>query len=197
MALEAENMSFDDLKNVTEGLVLRSITPTASPQLPKGSFDWLSFPFEDLNATAQPLVHFYDVIMKHEADIDWTELGRAYKDACTKHDLQLLPPPFGLKTQVPGNVQMQIVIIKDDEGHHSILKHISFPDKVKPVLVKSLVYGTCYRAKFMTGNPKVGRKILQYCLEGMGGRQFKCYELSSQAAPKACKNTIFDSICLC
>ena len=44
-------------------------------------------------------------------------------DAIEKHDLQQLPSPFGLKNQVPGNVQMQIVIPKDLGGHHAILKH--------------------------------------------------------------------------
>ena len=84
-----------------------------------------------------------------------------------------------------------MVILKDVDGHHAILKHCSFPDKIKPVRVKSLAIGTPYRAKFMTSNPKVGRKVLQYC-EGLGGRQFKCFGLSSQAVRQPGKASPFD-----
>ena len=41
--------------------------------------------------------------------------------------------------------------------------------------------------------PKIGRNVLQYCLEGWGGRQFKCFELSSQATnKKICKAIPFE-----
>ena len=32
---------------------------------------------------------------------------------------------------------------------------------------------------------KNGRKILQYMLEGLGGRQLKCFELQPQAATRS------------
>ena len=41
-----------------------------------------------------------------------------------------------------------------------------------------------HKAKYMNMNPKVGRKIIQYCLGSMGGRLFKCTELTAQAAVK-------------
>ena len=36
----------------------------------------------------------------------------------------------------------------------------------------------------MAANPKVSRKILQYCFENLGGRAFTCFDLSSQATRK-------------
>ena len=78
-----------------------------------------------------------------------------------------------------------MVLLKDADGHHAILKHLAFPDKVKPSFLKGVVFGTPQRAKWMSWQiPKVGRKVLQYCLEGLGGRQFKCFELSSQVTNK-------------
>lgn len=185
--MEAENMTYEDLKDITEGLILRTITPIASPELPRGSFDWLSFPFGDFDVSDSPMVHFYDVITGYSDPIDWVSLGKAYKDACEKHDLQLLPQPFGLKKQVSGNVQLQMVILKDAGGNHAILKHLAFPDKIKPSMVKQLVFGDPRRAKWMQQNPKIGRKVLQYCLEGLGGRQFKAFELSNMATRKGAK----------
>lgn len=153
--MEAENMTYEDLKDITEGLILRTITPIASPELPRGSFDWLSFPFGDFDVSDSPMVHFYDVITGYSDPIDWVSLGKAYKDACEKHDLQLLPQPFGLKKQVSGNVQLQMVILKDAAGNHAILKHLAFPDKIKPSMVKQLVFGDPRRAKWMQQNPKL------------------------------------------
>ena len=187
MAIQAENMTFKDLKGITEGLSLRSTPPTVTPDLPRGSFDWLSFPLDDFEMSANPTVHAFDVIMGYQHEIDFHSLGRQCKEACDKKDLQLLPPPFGLKGQVPMNVQLQMVILKDQDGNHAIIKHLAFPDKVKPAFLKGLSHGTLHRAKWMSNSPKVGRKVLQYCLEGLGGRQFKCYELSCQATKKGTK----------
>ena len=90
------------------------------------------------------------------------------------------------------DTRMQIVVLKDTDSNHAILKHMTCPEKVKPNMVRSLVYGTPYRAKWMTQNPKVGRKVLQYYLEGLGGRQFKCFELSSAATRKPAKAGAFE-----
>ena len=162
MALEAENLSFENLKEIVDPMICRPISPVATAELPRGSFDILSFPTEDLNVNENPMVHFFDIIGGHANEIDFHSLGRKYKEAIEKQDLQILPEPFGLKQQVANNVQMQMVILKDAEGQHTILKHVAFPDKVKPNLVRDLVFGIPYRAKFMS-SPKVGRKVLQYC----------------------------------
>lgn len=183
MALEAENLSFENLKEIVDPMICRPISPVATAELPRGSFDILSFPTEDLNVNENPMVHFFDIIGGHANEIDFHSLGRKYKEAIEKQDLQILPEPFGLKQQVANNVQMQMVILKDAEGQHTILKHVAFPDKVKPNLVRDLVFGIPYRAKFMS-SPKVGRKVLQYCFENLGGRQFKSFELSALATAK-------------
>ena len=36
----------------------------------------------------------------------------------------------------------------------------------------------------MTSNPKAGRKILEYCLENLGGGAFRCFGLTSQTLRK-------------
>ena len=90
MPLEAEDMTYDDLKEVTEGLTS-----------PRGSFEWDAFPQDDFNTSESPMVHFYDIIFGYENAIGFDALGKAYKNACDRHDLQLLPDPFGLKKQVP------------------------------------------------------------------------------------------------
>ena len=79
MAVEAENMTYDDLKEVTDGLTLRSIAATVSPELPRGCFDWLAFPKDELNSSECPVVHFYDVIVGYQGEINFHALGTTYR----------------------------------------------------------------------------------------------------------------------
>ena len=45
----------------------------------------------------------------------------------------------------------------------------------------------------MRQQPTLGRKILQYCLESMGGRKFRCFQLTLQAtAPR--KQAAFEEL---
>ena len=192
MAIEAENLSFDNLKEIVDGLTCRNVSPVVTAELPRGSFDLACFPKDDLDMCENPVVHFFDLIMDYQEEIDFHALGRTYKDAIEKQDLQIMPAPFGLKSQVPNNVQFQMVILKGNDGHYAILKHLAFPDKIKLSMVRNLVYGTPYRAKWMNTTAKVGRKVLQYCLEGLGGRQFKIFELSTQATRKPVKSIPFE-----
>ena len=69
MAVEAENLTFDDLKQITEGLSMRQTSPMVTPDLPRGSFDWLSFPREDLDTSANPTVHIFDVVTGYQSAI--------------------------------------------------------------------------------------------------------------------------------
>ena len=89
MPLESENMIYDDLKEITGG-----------------SFEWDAFPKDDFNISESPMVHFYNIIFGYENAIDFDALGKAYKNACDRHDLQLLPDPFGLKKQISPDTRM-------------------------------------------------------------------------------------------
>ena len=64
------------------------------------------------------------------------------------------------------------------------MKHLISATKVKPSAFSQSVYGTAQIYTWRASNVKNGRKILQYMLEGLGGRQLKCFELQSQAATK-------------
>ena len=70
--------------------------------------------------------------------------ARQYKEACDKKDQQLLPSPYGLKGQVPMTVQLQMIILKDQDGNHAITKHLAFPS-----------VELCIAP--MSNSPKVGR----------------------------------------
>lgn len=117
---------------------------------------------------------------RHPRDDQLTHL---YKRCCSENDLSLIPPPFGLKDTVPMEGQVQFVVITHDDGSCTIFNHFLFPQKINAAIFKNLVYGTPQKASFMSHDPKLVRTIIQYCPERMGGRLFKCYELSSQGMP--------------
>ena len=64
---------------------------------------------------------------------------------------------------------------------HPLVKVSSF--------VQQICFGFPYRPLFMKSNPKVGRKILQYCFENLGGHAFRCFDLSSQATRRGQSKT--------
>ena len=178
-------MTYEELKRVVDPLCCRWADAITTPELPLGSFDLLTFPMTELNeADGNPTVHYFEVVRNHAGDVDFFNLASAYKAACAKKDLQLLPPPFGLKAHVPRDTKLQFVILTCNDGSLTILKHLCFPEKVKPSFLRTLLHGEPHKAMYMNINPKIGRKIIQYCLENMGGRMFKCAELTAQAAVK-------------
>ena len=137
-------MTYDDLKEVTEGLTLRSIPASVSPELPRGSFEWDAFPKDYFNTSESPMVHFYNII-------------------------------FGMKmrlTLMPWEKRTRMLATDMTYSYYQIPSASRSKSPPTPVCKSS--YGTPYRAKWMTQNPKVGRKVLQ----------LKRFELSSAATRK-------------
>ena len=189
MAMQAENMDYGKLKELVDSLSCRSISPLVLPEVPLGSFTLMTFPMTQVEGTENPGVHYFDLIVDHADDIDFFGLSSSYKLACEKKDIALLPAPFGLKAACPKETTIQIAILKQPDGKKAILKHVSFPDKVKVSFVQQICFGSPYRPLFMKSNPKVGRKILQYCFENLGGHAFRCFDLSSQATRRGQSKT--------
>ncbi|CAJ1352020.1 unnamed protein product [Effrenium voratum] len=181
----AEDMTVDHVREVLDGMVCRNSTsPITLPEQPPGSFNPVNFPCADLLHTDNASVHLFDVIFNYRKEIDFTVLEREYKRAIENEDLDLISAPFGLQKKVGKDVKLQMVILKALDGSYTIWKHFIFPQKCKAPLFMKLGFGVAKRAIWMQ-EPKLGRKIVQYCVETMGGRQFKCAELSSNAIVKS------------
>ena len=89
-----------------------------------------------------------------------------------------------MKEKCPKETTIQTFLLKQPDGKHTIVKHMSFPEKLKAQMFQKLAFGQPYKPQSMSANPKVGRKILQYCLENLGGRAFTCFDLTPQPARK-------------
>ena len=58
MAFRAEDMSFDELKTIVDPLCCRWTDLVSTPELPRGSFDMLTFPITELtDGDSNPTVH--------------------------------------------------------------------------------------------------------------------------------------------
>lgn len=183
MAMQAENMDYDRLKEIVDGLSCRAISPSVMPEAPAGSFTLASLPMSELEGGGNLGVHFFDII-DHPGDLNFFALSTIYQVACEKKDFQLLLEPFGLKDTVPKDTVIQMVLLKQPDDKITIVKHLSFPEKIKLQMLKKLVYGSPFKPRFMSANPRAGRKKLQYRLEKLGGHAFTCFDLTSQATRK-------------
>lgn len=67
-----------------------------------------------------------------------------------------------------------MVLLKQPDEKITILKHLSFPEKIKVQMLKKLVYGSPFKLQFMP-----------YCLENLGGCAFTCFDLRSQGIIEA------------
>lgn len=164
MAMQAENMSYDHLKEIVDGLSYRAIPPLVMPEVPPGSFDLASFPMTELEQDGNPGVHFFDVIAGHPGDLDYFAISAFYKLACERKDLQLLPEPFGLKDKVPKETTMQMVLLKQADGKITILKRLSFPEKLKPLMLRKLIFGNPLQASIY-GSQRLAEKFCNTALK--------------------------------
>ena len=195
MAVAPEDMSFEQLEAVCDGYMCRALpAPYVSAALPRGSWNHVNFPMIEIQDGENPMVHFLEVVAGYTMQTSFEDLGLHYKRAITHQDLQLLPHPFGPKIAVASQVKMQLVIVEEDDGTATVFKHYMFPNKAKASFVKNLAFGTLYKPSFMSQKPTVGKKILQYCLQNMGGRQFRCFDLSTETAASQAKLKAFEEL---
>ena len=195
MAVAPEDMNFEQLEAVCDGYMCRALpAPYVSAALPRGSWNHVNFPMIEIQDGENPMVHFLEVVAGYTMQTSFEDLGLHYKRAITHQDLQLLPHPFGPKIAVASQVKMQLVIVEEDDGTATVFKHYMFPNKAKASFVKNLAFGTLYKPSFMSQKPTVGKKILQYCLQNMGGRQFRCFDLSAETAASQAKLKAFEEL---
>ena len=181
MAVPAEDLTFDDLAKTVEPMTCKSLTNPVTLNLPTGIFNPITLPLQELSSSDNPSVHLFDIIANYREQIDFDKLQLAYKQAMVNHDLSFLPSPFGLRTAVPKDTKMQLFICTCGSDVHYIVKHFIFSSKCKASVFMGAVFGKPHIYRWRAANPVAGKKILQYCLENLGGHQMKIFELQSYA----------------
>ena len=158
MAKAAEDMGFDDLAAACDGYMCRALpTPLALAPSPPGAWNRINFPMTEVeSAESNPSVHYLDVVRNYQLDVAFADLEVKYKTAILNKDLQLLPPPFGLRAKVASDVRIQLVLLEQSDGTYIIFKHVIFPKKCKVSVVKKLTYGTVHKPNYMQSKPAVG-----------------------------------------
>lgn len=194
MARLPDDMTFEDLEAACEFHSVRALaSPYTSASLPAGIWNHSNFPMTDMDGVdSNPSVHFIDLVTNYHLDISLGELEVKYKHAIVNKDMQLLPPPFGLRQKPPADCKLQIVLREEEDGTSTIFKHVIFPQKCKISSMKLLAFGRAHKPNYMQ-KPMVGRKILQYCLQNMGGKQFRCFDLSADVSVSK-KSKVFDEL---
>ena len=117
MIIEAENMTFEELRDLCDGMVCRNVlSPITLGEQPVGSFN---FPAQELTGADNPMVHFFDVIFHHRDVINFENLERDYK-------------------KVNKEVNMQMIIMKGADESYIIFKHFYLAQKCKYLWTQDL-----------------------------------------------------------
>ena len=177
MAIQAQDLTYDDLVKVVEPLVCKALTSPVVNSLPAGIFDPVTLPLKEMSASDNPSVHLFDAITSYRPSIDFRDLDSKYKQAIINNDLDLLPEPFRSKVQLPKDTKLQIFIFPCSNGAHYIVKHYISGTKCKPNVFMDAVYGKAHIYRWLATNPILGKKILLHTLENMGGHQMKVFDL--------------------
>ena len=188
----AEDLTFEQMKIAVTPLVCRALPQPVSLQLPLGIYNPLILPITLLQIHDNPLVNMFDVISNHSRDIDFAQLEKAFVDANSISNFSQLPEPFGFKGELPKGTKMQIFIYPRRDGGHHIIKHFVCTLKCKPKIFNSGVYGQAYVYNWRSTDAKVGKKIIQYTLENLGGRQYKIFDLVSYTTPAKSAQSRFE-----
>ena len=181
----AEDMTIDDLKAACEALVCRILpSPFVSSPGPEGIFNHVNFPTRSLNEVdCAPSVQWVDLLTQHTMTVPFEEQGRAYKQAITHNDhndLQRMPAPYGSRVALPLDTRLQLVVREEQNGKCTIFKHFIFPQKCKKAFFQTVTFGESFKPTCAHAHA-AGKKIMQYCLENMGARQYRCNQLTNQA----------------
>ena len=103
----------------------------------------------------------------------------AIETAITAGDCAFLPAPFSPKTNMEVNLIAQFVVLEEDNGNVTVLKHMYSPDlKLGKALVYQLCHGIPCLLKWQ-GHAMTFRKGFQWFLEQLGGWQRRRYALSA------------------
>ena len=180
-AMQAENMTYEDLKQTTEGWVVRPCAPVCTPCRP-GVFNPSLLPMEPMEAVGQDRVHCIDYIPNHVGAIDFEALQKAYKASMLSKSFDSMPEPFGFKAGVPSDAQMQINVLQVEPAKHFIVKHCVFKSKVKPSVFHKACFGQPHQ--LTAAHPKIGPRIWQYAFQNLAGRLFLCFSLTADATKR-------------
>ena len=185
--MAGEDLSFQDLQKTVEPLVCKNLTTPAILKLPLGLFTPATLPLQDMSSTDNPSVNLFDIITDYRGAIDVATLSKVYKTAVLNSDVSSMPEPFGFRGTLARNTKLQL-----PDGSNIIVKHFTCPDKLKPSVFLAGSSGQAYIYRWRATHAKVGKKILQYTLESLGGQQFKMFEMQSYTAPKSSSNRFED-----
>jgi hypothetical protein len=170
-------MTYDDLKETTEGWTVRPCAATYTPCRP-GVFNPTLLPMTNMDPGGNERIHGIDYIPDHVGAIDIVALQEAYKSAILNKTLDSMPEPFGFKIAMPSNAQMQINVLEVEPGQYHIVKHCIFKTKFRPSVFVKACFGQ--PMQLTAAHAKIGPRIWQYCFQNLAGHLLLCNCLSAE-----------------
>ena len=148
--------------------------PGWSDQAP-GGISLLDLPLQEIKGDVGSLKHIVDIITNVPPP-DKSAIELVINSGHWGRDR--LPEPFCLKCDMEVKLITQFVVIRQENGNVSILKHMYSPDlKLTRAAAVSFCFGTPHTLKWQ-GHAQNFRKGFQWFLEQLGGWQCRQYTLT-------------------
>ena len=145
----------------------------------RGDLRVCDLPLRLMNEHGTFLVQVCDVVLGQPA-FNWEEIT----ELCQIGQYKRLPAPLCLKEEPSIPYTMQLIIHKEDDDTHTVLKHLIFaPNKMHVTAIKRFCYGQAMQISYGK-NFQTGSVAVQYMMERLGGFQVRYYTLTPKAVAK-------------
>ena len=175
----AQELTYQELKDAVEGVLLKPYSQPVIVNNVLGSFTPMLLPTDPLPIHPSPVKHLVDMITGHAGDVDIQLLLLGVTEANARGDWSKLPEPFGFKRQIPNDAELQLCTWTEPEGTITIVKHLYVPGGLKPSFFKDACFGNPTKITFV--HPKTGLKVWQYYIENMKGTHIFSKYLTADA----------------
>ncbi|CAE7467314.1 unnamed protein product [Symbiodinium sp. CCMP2592] len=160
------DFNLDDVKKAVDNLKVFPIDMHSFHESPSGPLTFVDLPTLDFPAGGK-IKCFVDLV----SDVDIEVPKAVIKEGFQSKTYEDIPAPFGMKSKITGPFKLDIAIMLQQNGKHTVIKLFHFPQLMKVDAARDLCYGTPYCFNWQ-GEVKTMKKCIHFVFERLGG--FQC-----------------------
>ena len=167
-------VSLDDVKEVVENLLLYPSDVHSFHEGQPGPLTLADLPTLDF-PTSGVVKCFMDWVPEVPGNIPYAQIKECLQSKAYKE----LPAPFGLSQDVATPFKLDMAILPQQNGNHTVVKMFHLSKLVKVKAADAMCYGKPYMFNWH-GEVRVMKKCIQFMFERLGG--FQCRQHSLRPA---------------
>ena len=164
------DFNLDDVKKAVDNLKVFPIDMHSFHESSSGSSSG-PLTFADLPTLDFPAGGKIKCFVDLVPDVDSDVPKAIIKESLQSKTYEDIPAPFGMKSKATGPFKLDIAIMLQHNGKHTVIKLFHFPQLMKVDVARGLCYGTPYCFNWQ-GEVKTMKKCIHFVFERLGG--FQC-----------------------